>query len=139
MIILDTNVLSEMIRPQRDKTFLGWILGVDSEEFFTTAVTQAEILFGLALLPQSRRRALLARAVKQMFSEDFADRILPFDGASAEEYAALSAHRRSSGRPIAPFDAQIAAIARSRNAVLATRNVKDFHDCEVRLVNPWEP
>ena len=138
MIILDTNVISEMMRPQRDGMFMRWILATDSGELFTTAVTQAEILFGLALLPQSRRRTLLAGAIKNIFAEDFADRILPFDSASAEEYAALSAQRRAAGRPIAPFDAQIAAIARSRGAVLATRNTKDFTDCSVRLVNPWE-
>jgi predicted nucleic acid-binding protein len=138
MIILDTNVLSEMMRPQRDGTFMRWILAADSGELFTTAVTQAEILFGLAALPQGRRRTLSAGAVKNIFAEDFADRILPFDSASAEEYATLSALRRGSGRPIAPFDAQIAAIARSRNAVLATRSIRDFTDCGVRLVNPWE-
>ncbi|MGA2792816.1 MAG: type II toxin-antitoxin system VapC family toxin [Roseiarcus sp.] len=138
MIILDTNVLSEMMRAQRNRTFVRWILATDSGEFVTTTVAQAEILFGVALLPEGRRRTLLAGAVKQMFAEDFAGRILPFDSASAEQYAALAAQRRGLGRPMAPFDAQIAAIARSRNAVLATRNIKDFMDCDVRLVNPWE-
>jgi toxin FitB len=138
MIILDTNVLSEMMRPQRDRTSMTWILAEDPAQLFTTAVAQAEILFGLALLPQGRRRTLLAGAVRQMFAEDFAERTLPFDSAAAEEYAALAAQRRGLGRPIAPFDAQIAAIARSRNAILATRNIKDFGDCDVRLVNPWD-
>ncbi len=138
MIVLDTNVLSEMMRAQRDRTFVRWILATDSSELFTTTVAQAEILFGLALLPDGRRRALLAAAIKQMFAEDFAGRILPFDSASAEEYAALAAQRRNLGRPMAPFDAQIAAIVRSRKAVLATRNIKDFLDCDVRLVDPWD-
>jgi predicted nucleic acid-binding protein len=137
MIVLDTNVLSEMMRAQRDPTFVRWILATDSSELFTTTVAQAEILFGMALLPEGRRRTMLAAAIKQMFAEDFAGRILPFDSASAEEYAALAAQRRGLGRPMAPFDAQIAAIARSRNAVLATRSIKDFMDCDVRLVNPW--
>lgn len=138
MIILDTNVLSEMMRLERDSTFVRWLLATDSDEFFTTTVTQAEILLGVALLPQGRRRALLAGATRQMFEQNFAGRILPFDSAAAEEYATVVDKKRSLGRPMEPFDAQIAAIARSQGAALATRNLKDFVECDLRLINPWE-
>ena len=138
MIILDANVLSEMMRVERDRAFVRWILATDSAELFTTAIAQAEILFGLALLPEGRRRNLLMGAIEEMFAQNFAGRILPFDSASAEAYAAIAAQRRSLGHPIQPFDGQIAGIARSRDAVLATRNVKDFIECGLRLVNPWE-
>jgi predicted nucleic acid-binding protein len=138
MIILDTNILSEMMRLERDGAFVRWIGATDSDELFTTAITQAEISFGVALLPHGRRRALLAGATRQVFAENFAGRILPFDSRAAEEYATLSAKKRSLGRSMESLDAQIAAIARSRDAVLATRNIKDFIDCDVRLINPWE-
>jgi predicted nucleic acid-binding protein len=138
MIVLDTNVLSEMMRLERDGVFVRWIQATDSDELFTTAVTQAEILFGVALLPLGRRKALLAEAARQTFSENFAGRILPFDSGAAEECAALAAKKRGLGRSMESLDAQIAAIVRSRNAVLATRNIKRFIECDVRLVNPWE-
>lgn len=138
MIILDTNVLSEMMRLERNGAFVRWIQATDSDELFTTAVTQAEILLGVALLPRGRRQASLAEATRQIFLENFAGRILPFDSGAAEEYAALAAKKRGLGRSMESLDAQIAAIVRSRNAVLATRNIKHFIECDVRLVNPWE-
>lgn len=138
MIVLDTNVLSELMRLERHLAFDRWMLSQDSDSLFTTAMSQAEILSGIALLPEGKRRSALTLAADRTFSKTFSGRVLPFDGASAEEYAALWAERRQSGRPISIFDAQIAAIARSREAILATRNLKDFRGSKLVLVNPWD-
>lgn len=113
-------------------------VGVDATDLCTTAVTQAEILYGLALLPQGKRRSNLLTAAGQMFAEDFAGRVLPFDGAAAEAFALLAAGRRRAGRPTGTFDAEIAGIGRSRGAAVATRNVADFQDCGVMVINPWD-
>ncbi|PZO39647.1 MAG: VapC toxin family PIN domain ribonuclease [Pseudanabaena frigida] len=138
MIILDTNVLSEFMRAVPNPTVMGWIGQQVSLEIFVTTITQAEMYYGLALLPMGKRRSDMERAVQQMFEQDFPERILSFDSASALEYAKLASFRRQSGKPIAQSDAQIAAISRSKNAVLATRNIADFCDCQLTLVNPWE-
>ncbi len=138
MIVIDTNVLAELMRPEPGKPVVRWFAGQPIGGLFTTAVTQAEILFGIGLLSEGRRRAALELAVEGMFEEDFAGRILPFDGAAAHAYAAIAVERRKAGRPIAQFDAQIAAIARSRDASIATRNVADFIDCQVPVIDPWE-
>jgi toxin FitB len=100
-------------------------------------VTEAEMRFGMALLPDGKRRDQLVEAVEGLLTADFAGRILPFDSAAAFFYARIAADRRRAGRPISQFDAQIASIARSRAATLATRNVSDFAGCGVQLVNPW--
>ncbi|MBP2310749.1 type II toxin-antitoxin system VapC family toxin [Azospirillum soli] len=138
MVILDTNVLSELMRPAPSAEVLRWVAGRPATGLFTTTITQAEILFGLALLPEGRRRGDLLAVAGQMFAEDFAGRILPFDGAAAEAFAPIAAGRRRAGRPTGTFDAQIAAIARVHGATLATRNVVDFLDCGVTVVNPWQ-
>ncbi|MCM8738621.1 type II toxin-antitoxin system VapC family toxin [Azospirillum sp. A1-3] len=138
MFILDTNVLSELMRPAPSEAVLRWVAGHPAVSLFTTTVTQAEILFGLALLPEGRRRSDLLGAAEQMFAEDFADRVLPFDAAAAAAFAPIAAGRHQKGRPTGAFDAQIAAIAASRNAALATRNVADFLDCGLSIFNPWE-
>ena len=138
MIILDTNVLSELMRPNPSAAVVRWISRQTATDLCTTAVTQAEILYGLALLPEGKRRNDLLTAAGQMFAEDFAGRVLPFDGAAAESFALLAAGRRRAGRPTGTFDAQIAGIARSRGAAVATRNVADFQDCGVMVINPWD-
>ena len=138
MIVLDTNVLSELMRPAPSEAVLRWVGGQPAASLFTTTVTQAEILFGLALLPEGRRRSDLLMAAEQMFVEDFAGRVLPFDAMAATAFAPIAAGRRQKGRPTGAFDAQIAAIASSRGAALATRNVADFMDCGLPIVNPWE-
>jgi predicted nucleic acid-binding protein len=138
MIILDTNVLSEFMRAVPNPTVMDWIARQVSSEVFVTTITQAEMYYGLALLPIGKRRSDMERAVQQMFEQDFLERILTFDSAAALEYAKLASLRRQIGKPIAQADAQIAAIALSRNAVLATRNIADFCDCQITLVNPWE-
>jgi toxin FitB len=138
LIVLDTNVLSEMMRPAPDATVAAWISARPASSLFTTTVTQAEILYGLALLPSTRRRKRLEAAVSEIFATDLAGRVLPFDQAAARSYAEIAAARRKAGRPLAQFDAQIAAIARSRGADVATRNVTDFEGCGIDVTDPWQ-
>jgi predicted nucleic acid-binding protein len=135
--LLDTNVLSELLRAQPSPAVLGWFAEQPADSLFVSAVTQAEMLLGARLLPRSKRRQQLETALDTMFREDFAGRLLPFDSAAAAAYAAVVAARRGAGRPISQFDAQIAAIALSRRAGLATRNVSDFEECGLTLINPW--
>ena len=137
MIILNTNVLSEFMRAVPNPAVMDWSDQQVSSEIFVTTITQAEMYYGLALLPMGKRRSDMERVVQQMFEQDFPERILSFDSAAALEYAKLASFRRQIGKPIAQADAQIAAIALSKNAVLATRNISDFCDCQLALVNPW--
>ena len=137
MIVLDTNVLSELMRPSPSDAVAGWIAARPASSLFTTTVTQSEILYGVALLPRGRKRAAIEQAVEAMFEEDFAGRLLPFDSAAARAFAAIAVARRKAGRPIAQLDAQIAAIAQSRNAAIATRNVDDFEGCGIAVHDPW--
>jgi predicted nucleic acid-binding protein len=137
MIILDTNVLSEAMKPSPSARVLSWLAEHPPSRLFTTTITQAEILYGLELLPAGKRRAALESAVEAMFEEDFAGRILPFDCNAARMFPQVAAARRAAGRPATQFDAQIAAIARSRGAILATRNTSDFEHCGVAVLNPW--
>ena len=138
MIVLDTNVVSELMRSAPASAVVRWVLAQASDELHTTSITQAEILFGARLLPAGRRRAALVDAAQAMFEVEFGRKVLPFDSAAAAEYARIASERRSAGRPISHFDAQIAAIAARSGAVLATRNTSDFDGCGVALVNPWE-
>lgn len=126
MIILDTNVLSELMRSQPDRLVLRWIGTYKATDLFITALTQAEILYGLELLPQGKRKTALKQAAQSMFDLDFARRIIAFDSDAARQFAIIAANRKKLGRPISQVDAQIAAIAFSHNAMLATRNVADF-------------
>ena len=137
MIVLDTNVLSETLRPQPDARVLAWMTEQPAASLFTTAVTRAEILYGLRLLPTGRRRDSLYQAVTTIFDEDFSGRVLAFDNDAADVYADIAAARKQAGRPISQFDGMIAAIARSHGAVLATRNTRDFTDCGINLADPW--
>jgi toxin FitB len=139
MIVLDTNVLSELMRPRPDAAVVSFVSDQPPVTLFTTTITLAELTYGVAVLPQGRRRSELADAVERMFEEDLAGRVLPFDTAAARAYADISAERRRIGRPISQFDAQIAAIARSRSTRLATRNVADFADCGLDVIDPWRP
>ncbi len=139
MIVLDTNVVSEAIRPQPDPSVASWLASRPSSALFITAITQAELLYGLELLPDGKRRRGLTDAVHAILHGGFRGRVLPFDGPAAEAYATLAAGRRAHGKPISAFDAQIAAIARSRGARVATRNVEDFDGCGVEILDPWTP
>jgi predicted nucleic acid-binding protein len=137
MILLDTNVVSELMKPVPARQVVDWAAGQPIQSLYTTSLTQAEILHGVGLLPAGRRRRLLEAAAEAMFREDFAGRVLPFASDAAPLYALIAVERRRIGRPISQFDAQIAAIARSSGAVIATRKVADFAACSVDLVDPW--
>ncbi len=138
MYIIDTNVLSELMKPVPNDNVVQWISSKPISSLFVTAITEAEILFGLALLPESRRKRLLTNSASEMFAQDFNSRILPFDSEAAVAYAKIVSERTSSGQPISAFDAQIAAVTLSRNATLVTRNTKDFVNCSVEVINPWK-
>lgn len=138
MIILDTNVLSELMKSQPDKSVVRWIGEHKATSLFITTLTQAEILYGLEILPAGKRRTALKKAAKAMFELEFSDRILPFDIKAAQLFATIAAERRKIGRPISQIDAQIAAITRSHNATLVTRNINDFEECGIEIINPWK-
>jgi len=137
-VLLDTNVLSELMRPQPSSDVLDWFVQQAGTEFYTSSITQAEMLLGVALLSGGKRRDAIADAVEQMFEQDFAGRCLPFDDLAAHEYAALVAARYKSGLPVSTEDAQIAAIALRHGLTLATRNAKDFRNISgLVLLDPW--
>jgi predicted nucleic acid-binding protein len=137
MLILDTNVISEIMQLLPSPRVLEWWSRQESAELFTSTVTMAEILYGIELLPRGKRRDRLLAEAEAMFTQDFAGRILPFDEQAARSLPGIAAECRAQGRPIAELDAQIAAVARAFGATLATRNTADFVDCGVRVVNPW--
>jgi hypothetical protein len=137
VIILDTNVLSELMKSVPARQVVDWMASQPAASLYTTSITQAEILHGLMLLPKGRRRSTLETAATSMFAEDFGGRILGFGTDAATPYAEIASERRRAGRPISHFDAQIAAIARFTGASIATRNVGDFEACSVTLLNPW--
>jgi len=137
MIILDTNVVSEMIRPTPSEQVLQWISSQPALLLYTTAITQAEMLYGMEILTKGKKKKALEAALTGMFAEDFRNRVLAFDPDCAKHFAEIASTRKDQGRPIAQFDAQIAAIAKNRKAMLATRNMADFADCGIKLVDPW--
>jgi predicted nucleic acid-binding protein len=138
MIVLDTNIISELLRPAPNKQVEAWLSAQDGENVYFTTVGEAELRYGLALLPAGKRRNALSKAVEEILDEDFQDRILAFDRAAARAYAVIAAARRAAGRPISQFDCQIAAITRANEAVLAIRNTADFEGCGIRLIDPWK-
>ena len=137
-VLLDTNVLSELMRARPNAAVLAWFEQQSGVRFYTSAITRAEIFLGIALLPAGKRRVALAAAAEQMFEEDFASHCLPFDAAAASEYALLVAARTRIGHAISTEDALIAAIAIQHQMPLVTRNTKDFvHIGQLKLINPW--
>jgi len=138
MIVLDTNVISELMRREPNPRVMGWIADQPIASVFTTTLTQAEIFYGLALLPEGRRRDDLLAAARLMFDIDLTGRVLPFDTDAALLYPEIAAARKRGGKPIGQIDAQIAAVVRSRGARLATRNVRDFVGCGIAVVDPWD-
>ena len=138
MLVLDTNVLSAIMGARPAPEVAAWIAGQPDDALFTTTICQAEILSGLAVMPEGRRRSALEAAARAIFTEDFGGRVLPFDSAAVEAYAAIFAARRRSGRPAAPLDLMIAAIARARGASVVTRDIGGFGDCGVPLIDPWQ-
>jgi len=137
VIILDTNVLSELTRQSPDQNVMSWLDALDATDVGTTSVTAAELFYGVARLPAGDRKAQLTGAVTGLIEDDLEGRVAPFDLAAASHYAVVVSDREKAGRPIAVADAQIAAICRNLRATLATRNTKDFSGTGVDLVNPW--
>jgi predicted nucleic acid-binding protein len=138
VILLDTNVLSEVLKPAPSQVVRRWLAAQEPSAVFTTTITQAEILYGVESLPSGKRRAGLFAGVEKVLTEEFRDRILPFDEEAARRFAKIVAARDATGRPISQFDAMIAAIARSRQAAVATRNTADFDHCGIRIIDPWK-
>ena len=137
MIILDTNVVSELMRPGPDATVVDWVAGQAATNLYLSTVSEAELRFGVEILPSGTRRDRLLDEVEGMLREDFAGRVLSFDSAAAQAYATIAAARRAAGRPINHADCQIAAIARSRGASVATRDIDDFERSGIDVINPW--
>ncbi len=136
IVVLDTNVISELMRPAPDIRVQDWVREVPPATVYTTSVTLAEVRFGIARLPAGRRRTLLSDAADDVF-DGFADRVLSFDAAAADQYGDIVVEREQAGVPISGFDAQIAAICRCRRATLATRNTHDFRRLHLDLIDPW--
>ena len=137
MFVLDTNVVSELMRESPEPKVLAWLDDRLTSTLFVTAVTEAEIRTGIAVLPDGERRRGLTAAAERAFGVLFAERILPFDSYAAQAYAVIAAARRTAGYPINHADCQIAAVARSLGASVATRNVNDFEGCGIGVINPW--
>jgi predicted nucleic acid-binding protein len=137
MILLDTNVLSELMRPEPAEPVLAWMRRQSAAELHVSSISYAEILYGIDLLPEGKRRRALAEQADAMFAKDFAGRVVSFDPAAAPVYAAIAGGRRRAGNPIKPLDAMIAAIARAHGAAVATRD-RDLEGCGIPIVNPWE-
>jgi len=139
MIILDTNIISELMKGDRtDKNVYNWIANQEIKSLYTTTISQAEILLGIAILPEGKRQTKLNELAHLMFIEDFNNRILSFDEKSAIAFAQIVSNRRKKGQPISQADAQIAAITYTNHGILATRNVKDFISCNIEIVNPFD-
>jgi predicted nucleic acid-binding protein len=137
MIVLDTNVLSECWRKSPNIQVLTWLAAQPQASLFTTTVVESEILYGVQLLADGARKDALSLAVKAVFNDNLTGRVLTYDRDAARSYAEIASNRKKMGKPISQFDAMIAAVAHSRGATLATRNVKDFEGCAIQLVDPW--
>jgi toxin FitB len=139
VIVLDTNIISELTRQVPEPRVVSWLDSMPAGEVGTTAVTAAELLYGVARMPAGRRKRELAAAVGGLLGNDFRDRVLPFDERCASRYADIVCGRETLGRPIGVADAQIAAICRTAEATLATRHTADFSGTGIELINPWKP
>lgn len=137
MIVLDTNVVSELLRPTPDPEVLRWLDIQPPDTLWLCSIVTAELLFGTTRLQDGRRRQRLSQALQAIIYQDFDQRVLPFDLEASLIYAEIAARRESQGRPISMADAQIAATCLRHNATLATRNVRDFIALGVALINPW--
>jgi predicted nucleic acid-binding protein len=136
VIILDTNVISELMRPAPSPRVVDWVRSCDARQLYTTSITLAEVRYGIERLPDGRRKDLLRSTADDVFAE-FESHVLPFDTKAASHYAKVVADRDRAGLPLDGFDAQIAAICRSHAAALATRNQKDFHRTGIEVTDPW--
>jgi predicted nucleic acid-binding protein len=137
VLVLDTNVLSELMKPAGASEVMSWLARQELVDLFTTAITRAEILSGIAILPAGKRRDAIEAAALAMFTEDFRGRVLAFDDRAAASYAEIFARRRSAGRPAPTLDLMVAAIAHSHSAGVVTRDVSGFEGFGVTVVDPW--
>ena len=137
MIVLDTNVISEVFTPVPNPRVVDWLQQQRDDEVFTTAITRGELLFGAHILPQGRRKDALLDGLLRIFTLRFPNRVLPYDEAAADAQAEIAAQRRTQGRPGSQLDLMIAGIVRSHGATLATRNLRDFEGCGITLIDPW--
>ena len=137
MILLDTNVVSELMRPSPDAGVVDWVARQPAPELHVSAITEAELRYGAEVLPEGRRKDAILDEIEGMLRDDFNGRVIPFDSFAANAYATIAAARRAAGRPIGVADCQIAAIARSLGASVATRDVNDFEGCGIEVINPW--
>ena len=137
MILLDTNVVSELMRPEASPVVLKWFSRQHAQEIYGSSINLAEVFYGIELLTGGKRRHELLAGAERMFTRVLAGRVFAFEDEAAHAFARIASARRKAGRPIAELDAQIAAIAHVHGATLATRNTADFEDCGIRLVNPW--
>jgi predicted nucleic acid-binding protein len=137
VIILDTNVVSALMRPEPSPAVVAWVESRDRTDLYTTSITMAEIRYGIERLPEGGRRELLATAAVELFTR-FGEHVLPFDNGAAARYGKIVADRERAGTRISGFDAQVAAVCQAHNAVLATRNGKDFTGTGVEVVDPWQ-
>jgi predicted nucleic acid-binding protein len=138
VIILDTNVISELARQVPDPGVLSWLDSLEISELATTAVTAAELRYGVTRLPEGHRKRELTVVIRGILAEDFYGRVLPFDERASIRYADVVTGREKIGRPIGVADAQIAAICRDSGATLATRNTADFEETGIELIDPWK-
>ncbi|WP_291049978.1 type II toxin-antitoxin system VapC family toxin [Herbiconiux sp.] len=137
MILLDTNVISELMLTEADSGVLHWFADLPREEVATTAVCAAELFKGIATMPEGAKRTTVAELVSMMLDVELAGRIHPFDADAALEFAEVFSTRKALGRPVSYADAQIASIARVHHATIATRNTRDFEYAGIEVVNPW--
>ena len=137
MTVLDTNVVSELMRPLPSDQVVRWTRSRAVGELFTTAITVAEIFYGIERLPIGKRRAAFEAAAEAILTDEFAGRVIGFDSHAARAFAIIAARRRALGKPISQSDAQIAAIVQICGATLATRNLADFENCDIKIIDPW--
>jgi predicted nucleic acid-binding protein len=137
IFILDTNVMSEMMRSDFHPAVMEWYLRQAPGTLYTTTITKSEILYGIDLLPSGRRKQRLSKFAQEAFERELANRILSFDEKAAVLYASIRGAKRRKGLAMSPLDAQIAAITAAHDAILATRNTNDFKECGISVINPW--
>ncbi len=138
MYVLDTNVVSELMRPAPAPAVEAWVAGRPAETLFFSAIGEAELRYGVAIMPEGRRRNQIDAEVEAVLSKDFEGRVLPFDSRAARAYAEIAAELRAAGRPAAQADCQIAAVARARGMAVVTRNVRHFEHMGIDVTDPWD-
>ncbi|MDQ1120583.1 MULTISPECIES: type II toxin-antitoxin system VapC family toxin [Pseudoxanthomonas] len=137
MIVLDTNVISELFKPAPEARVLAWMAQHPGDVLFTTAITRYELLFGVHRMPEGRRKQVLLQGLARLLDERLSGRILPYDDRAADAHVGIAVARRRRGASVSQSDEMIAGIVQAHGATLATRNVRDFADCGIALVDPW--